>query len=593
MPVRTIDVNTSMVSPMPCNALPQKNPKLNKAFLTSKLLQLAADLTLIASTEEQKQNSQEEVKINIYPNDDSCCSIDTIVANTENCEAMEESKSECGSMIHTPSRSPSPVMMEMEMPKFVIPTLTARKTNRSSPFSTIAGSASSVHDPIALRNIESIRTKMQAYFSPFVTNGHGGIPVIAENFKLLGVITKSLFGLPSHCALLLARRVIDFERFQQGLAPQTRQEQEEEVVTLSSLIAYYVAQKFPQCDATKETFQQRLFRLLVASPVDTSSTRGIRPLDFVPVLEGLIAFYPESSLGLLTHVEEIRHAYFTTVLARIFYTVNSSRTGVITWREFYHSALPLVLNKIEDNVPYLEGDRLFFSYEEFTYLYQSFRDLDEDHDNILSPMDLTFYDGGVLSDNIIDRIFQAGERAFSDGCQGFVTYTGSMYEQGMTYADFIYFTLAYVENNTDTALRYWFKVLDLDGNGRIDIDLLHHWYNLQVKSQNRSVAVAACAGMKAKPSDAANSLVSTEQFMSHSLDAMFSDVYSHVNHVVGRVHAMEQSNEAIMHEKKFLTLEDFLSSTRGAVVAIVEILTNAHKFSSYYQSGGGNSDKGK
>jgi hypothetical protein len=171
---------------------------------------------------------------------------------------------------------------------------------------------------------------------------------------------------------------------------------------------------------------------------------------------------------------------------------------------------------------------------------------------------------------------------------------------GMNYADFIYFTLAYVENTTDMSLRYWFRVLDLDGDGALDLDLLHHWYELQVKAHRRSpqanhanASVASIDGscsmktMKMMPGamrqpEQDQSLVNTSQFMAHSLDAMFADVYS--------IHRSSSSSLSGT-EKRTLSREDVLSATRGAVVAIFEILTNANKFAHYYHSGGGSSAK--
>ncbi|VDN50791.1 unnamed protein product [Dracunculus medinensis] len=47
----------------------------------------------------------------------------------------------------------------------------------------------------------------------------------------------------------------------------------------------------------------------------------------------------------------------------------------------------------------------------------------------------------------------------------------------LKYSDFIYFILAEVDKNHPTSIEYWFRVMDLDGDGRLSMDELQYFYN--------------------------------------------------------------------------------------------------------------------
>ncbi len=84
-------------------------------------------------------------------------------------------------------------------------------------------------------------------------------------------------------------------------------------------------------------------------------------------------------------------------------------------------------------------------------------------------MELTIYS--------LDRLFLVGERAMSDGQLG---YSSHIIDEesitGMTYLDYIYFALSYVESTHISSLRFWFRLLDIDGEGKLSFDIIKHWY---------------------------------------------------------------------------------------------------------------------
>jgi hypothetical protein len=74
----------------------------------------------------------------------------------------------------------------------------------------------------------------------------------------------------------------------------------------------------------------------------------------------------------------------------------------------------------------------------------------------------------------LSRIFQVGQRAFSDGREGFDQVGG------MTYPDFIYFMLAEEDKANEQSIRYWFRCCDLDGDGIITPAEMGHFYKTQI-----------------------------------------------------------------------------------------------------------------
>ncbi len=70
------------------------------------------------------------------------------------------------------------------------------------------------------------------------------------------------------------------------------------------------------------------------------------------------------------------------------------------------------------------------------------------------------------------RIFLVGERACTDG------HVGDFSVGGMTFADFIFLTLSTVEKTNENSVKYWFRCLDLSGNGYLDYSVINHWYNI-------------------------------------------------------------------------------------------------------------------
>jgi serine/threonine-protein phosphatase 2A regulatory subunit B'' len=91
-----------------------------------------------------------------------------------------------------------------------------------------------------------------------------------------------------------------------------------------------------------------------------------------------------------------------TVIARIFFKVNLSRTGKLSLRELHASNLIVEFMHVDEET---DINRVveYFSYEHFYVLYCRFFELDGDKDSKLSRDDLLRYGEHSLSEAIVDR----------------------------------------------------------------------------------------------------------------------------------------------------------------------------------------------
>lgn len=128
----------------------------------------------------------------------------------------------------------------------------------------------------------------------------------------------------------------------------------------------------------------------------------------------------------------------------------------------------------------------YFSYEHFYVIYCKFWELDKDHDLIIDKHDLSRHnDSGrslyftrnslivasiltAISVKMIDRIFS-----------GAVT-RGPVLKYGkMTYSEFVWFLISEEDKSYPRAIEYWFRCMDLDGDGFLSIYELEWFYTEQ------------------------------------------------------------------------------------------------------------------
>ena len=207
----------------------------------------------------------------------------------------------------------------------------------------------------------------------------------------------------------------------------------------------------------------RFFRLLKKIDSDV-----IYPSDFEVVLKELLAYHP--GLEFLENTPEFQEKYARTVVARIFYSTDVSRSWSLRRRDVRKSNPPLLESFIrvdeEEDINLVHN---FFSYEHFYVLYCKFWELDTDHDFYLSRDDLLRYGGHALTRRIVDRVFEQAGRRFLSPQKG-----------KMTYEDFVFFMLSEEDKSNIDSLQYWFNCIDLDGDGEIRPYEMRSFYDEQL-----------------------------------------------------------------------------------------------------------------
>lgn len=188
--------------------------------------------------------------------------------------------------------------------------------------------------------------------------------------------------------------------------------------------------------------------------------------DFKPVLRELLSTHP--GLEFLQSTPEFQERYAETVIHRIFYYTNRSGNGRLTLRELKRGNLIDAMLHVDEEEDINKVLR-YFSYEHFYVIYCKFWELDTDHDFLIDRENLIKYGNHSLTYRIVDRIFSQVPRKFTSKVEG-----------KMNYEDFVYFILAEEDKSSEPSLEYWFKCIDLDGNGMLTPNEMQFFYEEQL-----------------------------------------------------------------------------------------------------------------
>ena len=112
----------------------------------------------------------------------------------------------------------------------------------------------------------------------------------------------------------------------------------------------------------------------------------------------------------------------------------------------------------------------FFSYEHFYVIYTHFWKLDTDHDLYISKEELSAYNNNELSSLARDRLFEG------------TVFHRSQRDGRMSYEDWVWFLLSEEDKTSATAIDYWFRIMDLDGDGIISMYEMEQFYEEQVNT---------------------------------------------------------------------------------------------------------------
>lgn len=190
------------------------------------------------------------------------------------------------------------------------------------------------------------------------------------------------------------------------------------------------------------------------------------PDDFIPLIQSIIDDHP--GLKFLGSAPDFHMRYIQTVIARIYFNCNKSWTGKLSQTELRHCDLLQVLQRLSQTDDINEITE-YFSYEHFYVIYCKFWSLDQDHDLEISKEDLIRHNGTSISSRIIERIFM-----------GIVS--RQIQETGkMGYSDFVWFLIAEEDKKHPRSIEYWFRLMDIDGDGYISMYEMEYFYFEQMK----------------------------------------------------------------------------------------------------------------
>jgi len=183
-----------------------------------------------------------------------------------------------------------------------------------------------------------------------------------------------------------------------------------------------------------------------------------------------------TSFRFLQNYIPYQEKYINSVIIRIFYNNDFDDDGRLSFDDFKKSDLMEVIRQVCNNE--VNKVRKYFSYEHFYVLYNTFFNLVNDKNSNLDPENELFlskekfskYEYNSLSKKTIDRIFGEIPRKFSSSKKGM-----------MSFEDFIWFMLSEEDKTNKNSIKYWFKVIDLDGNGIITKNNIEYFYEEQIQ----------------------------------------------------------------------------------------------------------------
>ncbi|KAK1284419.1 hypothetical protein QJS10_CPB21g00079 [Acorus calamus] len=228
------------------------------------------------------------------------------------------------------------------------------------------------------------------------------------------------------------------------------------IITRDQFVVYWINGNMMSMDIASQIFK------ILKQPDRKYLTQD----DFKPVLRELLATHP--GLEFLQSTPEFQDRYAETVIYRIFYYVNRSGNGHLTLRELKRGNLIAALQHADEEEDINKVLR-YFSYEHFYVIYCKFWELDTDHDFLIDKENLIRYGNHALTYRIVDRIFSQIPRKFTSKVEG-----------KMGYEDFVYFMLSEEDKSSEPSLEYWFKCIDLDGNGVLTPNEMQFFYEEQL-----------------------------------------------------------------------------------------------------------------
>ncbi|WAR18580.1 P2R3C-like protein [Mya arenaria] len=153
--------------------------------------------------------------------------------------------------------------------------------------------------------------------------------------------------------------------------------------------------------------------------------------------------------------------YVCTAVRKFFFFLDPMRKGKIKIQDILAcSFLDDLLELRDEDLSKEMQESNWFSAPSALRVYGQYLNLDKDHNGMLSKEELARYGTGTLTDVFLDRVFQE--------C---LTYEGEM--DYKTYLDFV---LALENRKEPEALRYLFRILDVQQRGHLNVFSLNYFF---------------------------------------------------------------------------------------------------------------------
>ncbi|CAF2737173.1 unnamed protein product [Rotaria sp. Silwood2] len=380
----------------------------------------------------------------------------------------------------TPSRAKSPVspvltdnaQRQTSIPSKATPTPPPPSTTTTATVKDILPMPTTVIKPE--ETSKPIETIPKFYFPHGPTTTISAIDTLIN--KQLRQAKEELF-IPKHDKLYLEdfgklAQLVDLSLYwktplfracvQESLGPKT-------TITSNTTVTYSQFESFWKtlCKSHHDNASKFVHLVVLSSPSSLPTNRPYLTVDdWDYLIQDIIDTHP--GLKFLREAREFHSRYIKTVIARIYYNCNRSWSGKLTVQELRRSNFLSTLDRIEEEED-INRIHDYFSYEHFYVIYCKFWELDADHDLLISRDDLAKHNNGAISNKMIDRIFS-----------GAISNSQNMREGKMSYYEFVWFLISEEDKRSPTSIEYWFRCMDLDGDGVLSMFELDYFYQEQV-----------------------------------------------------------------------------------------------------------------
>eukprot|EP00388_Colpodella_angusta_P007922 GDKJ01022005.1.p1 GENE.GDKJ01022005.1~~GDKJ01022005.1.p1 ORF type:complete len:450 (+),score=74.94 GDKJ01022005.1:27-1352(+) len=152
--------------------------------------------------------------------------------------------------------------------------------------------------------------------------------------------------------------------------------------------------------------------------------------------------------------------YVFTAVRRFFFFLDVKRRGGVRISDLLLSRVFVDFFEMRNECHVPSDSPNWFSGESLLRVYNAYIELDKDGNGTLSKGELVAYPHGVLTDVFVHRIFEEYQT----------------YENEIDFKTFLDFLLAVENQNTVAGMAYYFKLLDMKKNNKIDVAIIKYFY---------------------------------------------------------------------------------------------------------------------